>query len=90
MDVFVALLLLFGGFSLGVATGGDADNAPSATPATLTEGQAVRGQANYAHLHDCLMSRHDVIYRDLSRAHPIEVDIESPEPGDCDGACPDE
>jgi hypothetical protein len=90
MDVFVALLLLFGGFSLGVATGGDVKHLPSATLTPMTERHAVPGQADYAHLHDCLTNRHGVIYRDLSRAHPIEVDIESPKPGDCDGACPDE
>lgn len=92
MDLFAALLLLFGAFSLGAATGGDAvdQGAAPGNPAATTEGREVRHQADYAHLPNCQAGRHDAIYRDLSRARPVEVGTEFPQPRDCSDTCPDE
>ena len=77
MEVFVAIVLLFGAFSLGSATheGMEADPTTVEVPAAVTASPVGPSDArtseddDEAQLQDCMLNRHDVIYRDLSRAH---------------------
>jgi hypothetical protein len=90
MDVFLALLLLLGGYSLGAASQGGVDET---VPVEQTGGAAGAGADVPAEIHDssgvdrvswddCDTDRHYVIYRDLSRAPERD--------GDCEGVCPNE
>ena len=98
MEVFVAILLLFGAFSLGSATheGMDDDpttvEVPAAVNASPDGPDDVRASEDddEAQLQDCMLNRHDVIYRDLSRAHAREIHAATESAGDCDGVCTDE
>lgn len=98
MEVFVAILLVFGAFSLGSATheGMEGDPTTVKVPATVNaspDGSGVLGASEYydeAQLQDCIQNRHDVIYRDLSRAHGREIHAATESAGDCDGVCADE
>jgi len=98
MEVFVAILVLFGAFSLGSATheGMEGDPTTVEVPATVNaspDGSGVLGASEYydqAQLQDCMLSRHDVIYRDLSRAHTREIQAATESVSDCDGVCTDE
>ena len=98
MEVFVAILLLFGAFSLGSATheGMEGDSTTVQVPTAVNgspNGSGVVGASEYydqAQLHDCMLNRHDVIYRELSRAHAREIHAATESAGDCDGVCTDE
>lgn len=98
MEVFVVILLLFGAISLGSAPheGMDADSTTVEAPAVanaLPDGaDDVRpsGDDNEEQLQDCMLNRHDVIYRDLSRAPGREIVAATESAGDCDGVCVDE
>lgn len=105
MEVFVAILLLFGAFSLGSATheGMEGDPTTVEVPAAVNalpdgpdgvhaSGDDVHasGDDDPAQLQDCMLNRHDVIYRDLSRARAREINVAAESAGDCDGACTDE
>lgn len=98
MEVFVAIILLFGALSLGSATHkgmeGDPTNVelPAAVNDSPDEPDGVRASANdhEAQLPDCMLTRHDVIYRDLSRAHGREIDSAPKSAGDCDDESSDE
>jgi len=82
MEVFVAILLLFGAFSLGSATNNHADDDPSGLelPTTANERQdlsgkgAEAGDVEHTHLRDCLVDRHTVIYRDLTIPYKNEIE----------------
>lgn len=98
MEVFVAIILLFGALSLGSAThkGVEAQpvnvKVPAAVNDSPNEPGGVRASANdhEAQLPDCMLTRHDVIYRDLSRAHGREIDSAPKSAVDCDDECSDE
>ncbi len=93
MEVVVAIMLLFGAFSLGSAMhdGADADpvvNEPPAAPSEVQDVPTV-GTGDGQH-QECIANRHHVIYRDLTHALSPEEGGETIPPGDCDGACADE
>lgn len=98
MEVFVAIILLFGALSLGSATHkgmeGDPTNVelPAAVNDSPDERDGVRASANdhEAQLHDCMLNRHEMIYRDLSHARGHEIIDATKSAGDCDGRCADE
>lgn len=98
MEVFVAILLLFGAFSLGSATheGMEGDPTTVEVPAAVNalpdgpDDVHALGDDDPAQLQDCMLNRHDVIYRDLSRARAREINVAAEPAGDCDGACTDE
>lgn len=98
MEVFVVILLLFGAFSLGSTN----HDAMEAEPATVEVPAAVNASPNRPddvresegddeeQLQDCMLNRHEMIYRDLSRAHGHEIVTATKSAGDCDGRCADE
>ena len=98
MEVFVAILLLFGAFSLGSATNNHADDDPSGLelPTTANERQdlsgegAEAGDVEHAQLRDCLVDRHTVIYRDLSVPYENEIETQTTPASDSEEAYPDE
>lgn len=98
MEVFVAILLSFGAFSLGSAThdGMDGEATTVEAPALVNalpdgpDGVRTSEDDDQVQLHDCMLSRHDVIYRDLSRARAREINVAAESAGDCDGVCADE
>ncbi len=98
MEVFVAILLLFGAFSLGSATheGMEDDSTIVQVPAAVNASQDGPGDAraseddDEAQLQDCILNRHDVIYRDLSRDHGREIHAATESAGNCGGVCADE
>jgi hypothetical protein len=77
MEVFIAILLLFGAFSLGSATSDDADDGPVgvelSTAVNVKENLPGKGTqaegVEHTQLPDCLIDRHFVIYRDLTAAY---------------------
>jgi len=97
MEVFVVILLLFGAFSLG-STNHDAMEAepttvevPAAVNVSPDRPDNVReSEDDEAQLQDCMLNRHEMIYRDLSRAHGHEIVTATKSAGDCDGGCADE
>lgn len=98
MEVFVAILLLFGAFSLGSATheGMEGDPTTVEVPAAVNASPDGPGDLraseddDEAQLQDCMLNRHDVIYRDLSRTHAREIHATTESAGGCDGVCTDE
>lgn len=98
MEVFVAVLLLFGAFSLGSATheGMEAEPTTVEVPAAVNASPDGPGDArasedeDEAQLQDCMLNRHDVIYRDLSRDHGRETVAATKSADNCDGVCADE
>ncbi len=85
MEVFVAILLLFGAFSLGSATSDNSDVDPAGleNPATAYERQDLPGKGveagdvEHTQLEDCLADRHLVIYRDLTISYENEIETET-------------
>jgi len=98
MEVFVVILLLLGAISLGSAPheamDGDSTTveAPAAANALPVGTDDVRTSEDdeEEQLQDCMLNRHDVIYRDLSRAYGRQVVAATESAGDCDGLCADE
>ncbi len=98
MEVFVAILLLFGAFSLGSASNNDADNDPAGSELPVTAnarldlpGQGVEaGAVEHTQWRDCLAERHFVIYRDLTVVYENEIETETAGAGDIEEAYPDE
>jgi len=98
MEVFVAILLLFGAFSLGSATSDDADDDPVgvelSTAVNVKQDLPGKGtQADgveHTQLPDCLSDRHFVIYRDLTAAYKNRSETATPGAGDAEDAYPDE
>lgn len=98
MEVFVVILLLFGAFSLGSTT----HDAMESEPKTVEVPAAVNVSPDRpddvresedddeAQLQDCMLNRHEMIYRDLSRAHGHEIVTATKSAGDCNGRCADE
>lgn len=98
MEAFVVILLLFGAFSLG-STNHDAMEAEPTTvqvPAAVNASTETSDDAreseddDEAQLQDCMLNRHEMIYRDLSRAHGHEIVTATKSVGGCDGRCADE
>lgn len=77
MEVFIAIVLLFGAFSLGSATNNDADDDPVdvelSTAVNVKQNQPGKGTqaegVEHTRLPDCSVDRHFVIYRDLTTAY---------------------
>ena len=98
MEVFVAILLLFGAFSLGSATNNHAEDDPSGLelPTTANERQdlsgkgAEAGDVEHTQLRDCLVDRHTVIYRDLTIHYETEIETQTTPDSDSEEAYPDE
>ena len=98
MEVFVAILLLFGAFSLGSATNNHAEDDPSGLerPTTANERQdlsgkgAEAGDVEHTQLRDCLVDRHTVIYRDLTVPYENEIETQMTPASDSEEAYPDE
>ena len=98
MEVFVAILLLFGAFSLGSATSDHADDDPVgvelSTAVNVKQGLPGKGtQADgveHTQLPDCLSDRHFVIYRDLTAAYKNRSETATPGAVDAEEAHPDE
>ena len=98
MEVFVAILLLFGAFSLGSATNNHADDDPSGLelPTTANERQdlsgkgAEAGDVEHTQLRDCMIDRHTVIYRDLTVSYENEIEMEKIRASDSGEVYPDE
>ena len=98
MEVFVAILLLFGAFSLGSATNNHADEDPSGLelPTTANERQdlsgkgAEAGDVEHTQSRDCLVDRHTVIYRDLTVPYENEIETQMRPASDSEKAYPDE
>ena len=98
MEVFVVILLLFGAISLGSAPheGMEGDpttvEAPAVVNALPAGADDVRASNDddETQLQDCMLNRHDVIYRDLSRAHGRETVAATNSADNCDGVCADE
>lgn len=98
MEVFVAILLLFGAFSLGSATSDDAKDDPAGLelPTTANERQDLPGKGveagdvEHTQLRDCLVDRHFVIYRDLTVSYENEIETETTRASDIEEAYPDE
>ncbi|MCK9550609.1 hypothetical protein [Aquamicrobium sp.] len=98
MEVFVVILLLFGAISLGSTTheGMEGDPMTVEVPAAVSgspdgsDSARASDDDDQAHLRDCMLNQHDVIYRDLSRAHGREIMAATKSAGECDGGCADE
>ncbi len=98
MEVFIAILLLFGAFSLDFASSDDADVDPAALE--LSEivnerqdlpGKGVEaGEVEHTQLEDCLADRHFVIYRDLTVRYENEIGTETTGASNSEEAYPDE
>ena len=98
MEVFVAILLLFGAVSLGSATNNHADEDLSGLelPTTANERQdlsgkgAEAGDVEHTQFRDCLVERHTVIYRDLTVPYENEIETQTTPASDSEEAYPDE
>lgn len=98
MEVFVVILLLFGAISLGSAPHEGMEGDPTtvevpavakALPDGVDDVHAAEDD-DEAQLQDCMLNRHDVIYRDLSRARGRETVAATKSADNCDGVCADE
>lgn len=98
MEVIVAILLLFGAFSLGSATNNHVEVDPSGLelPTTANERQdlsgkgAEAGDVEHTQLRDCLVDRHSIIYRDLTIPYENEIETQTTPASDSEEATPDE
>lgn len=98
MEVFVVILLLFGAISLGSAPheGMEGDPTTVEAPAVVNvlpagaDDVRASNDDDETQLQDCMLNRHDVIYRDLSRTHGRETVAATKSASDCDGVCADE
>lgn len=96
MEVFVVILLLFGAISLGstahegIEGGPTTVEVPAAVNASPNGPDSARASDDddQAQLPDCMLNRHDVIYRDLSSTRAAVAATKSA--GNCDGVCADE
>ncbi len=81
MEIVLALLLLFGGFTLGAVTSDKGADAEGSTPVI----QAMR-QSETTRCHFVRGS----IYRDLTLPYPGKGGKSTSQAGDCGKVCPDE
>jgi len=98
MEVFLAILLLFGAYSLGAA-GHDAENdhpQTAALHADTRSDQAVHDAARQAKriepidLLECAADRHYVIYKDLTHSEARKDAKNTTPSNECEGTCRDE
>ncbi len=98
MEVFVAILLLFGAFTLGAASRDGVEEQPAAAQTTDASGESAAvseevwdaKNVDDRRSYDCAADRHYVIYRDLTRAHDHAGDGQTAHGDDCEGSCGDE
>ena len=98
MEVFVAILLLFGAYSLGATSHDDTGNNPTAAtiPAETSNNKAMPGTAlktkaiKSIDLVDCAADRHYVIYKDLTHSEVRKDEADTTPSDECEGACRDE
>ncbi len=98
MEIFVAILLLFGAFSLGSATNNHVDEDPSGlelpTKANVRQDLsgkgAEAGEVEHTQLRDCMVDRHTVIYRDLTVPYGNEIETQMTPASDREEAYPNE
>ncbi len=95
MEIVLAVLLLFGSFTLGSITAdkGDDDNVQSTR--TLSNGDGVPGSTQITQVlrqSDPTRCHSDraVIYRDLTVPYQGPVSGQASQASDCEGGCPDE
>ena len=93
MEIILAVLLLFGSFTLGSVTADTGDD--GARSMTLSNGNGIPGsypvkqtlrQVDPTRCH----SDRGIMYRDLRVPYPGQTDQPASQAGDCDGECPDE
>jgi len=98
MEVFVAIFLLFGAFSIGSATRDAVDDDPAGVEISTAvdvkqdlPGQGAQAEGvEHTQLPDCLADRHFVIYRDLTAAYKNKNETATPGASDSEEAYPDE
>ena len=83
MEIVLAVLLLFGGFTLGSITADKGDDVQS------TMGQPNEDSVPESDPGRCHSDR-AAIYRDLTVPYQGPVSAQTSQAGDCDGECPDE
>ncbi len=90
MEIVLAVLLLFGGYTLGSITADegsdDTQSAMTPTKANGADSHRVIQTTSQVDPNRCL-SNGTVIYRDLTLPYPGQT---MSQVGDCDGKCPDE
>ena len=98
MEVFVMIVLLVGAISQGSAAHDGVEGEPAMVevPAAVRESNDEPGEVrataevDQAQLQDCMLDRHYMIYRDLSRSHVRKSNTATESAGDCEGVCADE
>lgn len=98
MEVFVAILLLFGAFTLGAASRDGVDEEPATAQTTDASGESAdvpeevwdAKNVDDRRSYGCAADRHYVIYRDLTCAHDRAGGAHVTHGGDCEGSCGDE
>lgn len=98
MEVILAILLLFGAYSLGAAGHhGEGERPPMAanpadpsnSEATPAAGHEVKS-AEPVDLLDCAADRHYVIYKDLTHSEVRKDEADTTPSDECEGTCRDE
>ncbi len=93
MEIVLAVLLLFGGFTLGSSTADKGDDDVQSTmglpnedsvPGSTQITQVLRSDPGRCH------SDRAVIYRDLTVPYQGPASEQASQTGDCEGECPDE
>ena len=94
MEIVLAVLLFFGGLTLGSITADKGDDASQSTPSMPhVDGVADSTQVIQALRQSDLMRCHSdrvVIYRDLTVPYRGQIERPAIEGSDCEGGCPDE
>lgn len=94
MEIVLAVLLLFGGFTLGSITANKGDDEPQSTPAMPNVDAAadLNRVAQALHQSDPTRCHSDraIIYRDLTAPYHSQVERPVIEGSDCEGGCPGE
>jgi len=94
MEIVLAVLLLFGGFTLGSITADKGDDDVQSTMGLLN-GDGVPGSTQITQVlrqgdpTRCHSDR-EIIYRDLTAPYQGSVSEQASQTGDCDEGCPDE
>ena len=89
MEIVLAVLLLFGGFTLGSATAEKNDRAePSSNSESRIQTRADSVPATQR-VHGCLSDKSGM-YRDLTVPYIVQRDQAAPKADTCEGECTDE
>ena len=94
MEIVLAILLLFGGFTLGSITADKGNNASPSTrivsnATSISESHPITQAMRQNELNRCQSDR-VVTYRDLTVPHYGKIDQQAGQTDDCDGECPNE